>query len=98
MDCWVTGRCAAKLIGGRELFDGFSIDIHLHDVNSVNKSSRIKHYVYLESDKTLDKLVMIQLMKSCSRGTVFTVSGQGSVDMFPRNCAHVMMALVVGIL
>ena len=22
MDCWVTGQCAAKLIGGRGLFDG----------------------------------------------------------------------------
>ena len=74
------------------------IDFDLHDVNSVNKSSRIKkHYVYLESDKTLDKLVVIQLMKSCSRSTAFTLSGQGSVDMFPRNCAHVMMALAVGI-
>ena len=27
------------------------------DVNSVNKSSRIKHYVYSESDKTLYKLM-----------------------------------------
>ena len=26
MDCWVTGRCAAKLIGGRGLFDGSSLD------------------------------------------------------------------------
>ena len=32
---------------------------HLHDVNSANKSSRIKHYVYSESDKTLDKLAVI---------------------------------------
>ena len=43
---------------------------HLHDVNSVNISSRIKHSVYSESDKTLDKLV-IQLLKSCSRSTAF---------------------------
>ena len=62
MDCWVTGRCTAKLIGGRELFDGSSIDFHLDDVNSVNKSNRIKHYVYWESEKTLDKLVVTQII------------------------------------
>ena len=55
------------------------------DVNSVNKSSRIEHYIYSESDKTLNKLAAIQLMKSCSRSTV---SGHGPVDMFPRNCAN----------
>ena len=45
---------------------------NLHDVNnSVNKSSRIKHYVYSESDKTLDKLVVIQFMNSCRRSTLF---------------------------
>ena len=39
MDCWVTGRYTAKLIGGRELFDGPLIDFsHLHDINSVNKA------------------------------------------------------------
>ena len=84
MDCWVTGRCAAKLISGQGLFDGSLIDL-LSDVNSVNKSSPIKHYVYSESDETLYKLAAIQLMKSCSRSTV---SGQGPVDMFPRNCAN----------
>ena len=26
MDCWVTGGCAAKLIGGRGLLDGSLID------------------------------------------------------------------------
>ena len=51
-------RHASKLIGGRGLFDGSS-----HLINSVNKSSRIKRYVYSESDKTLHKLVAIQLMK-----------------------------------
>ena len=46
MDCWVTSRCADKLISGRGLFDGSLIDF-LSDVNSVNiKSSRIKHYMY----------------------------------------------------
>ena len=60
MDCWVTGRWAAKLICGRGLFDGSLIDFS-SDVNSVNKRSRIKHYVYrytrvLESDKTLQRL------------------------------------------
>ena len=40
MDCWVIGRCTAKLIGGRQLFDVLQLTSHLHDVNSVNKSSR----------------------------------------------------------
>ena len=62
MDCWVIGRCAAKLIGGQGLFDGFLID-KSHLINAVNKSSRIKHHVYSESDKTLYNVVAIQLMK-----------------------------------
>ena len=44
---------------------------HRYDVNSVNKSIQIKHYVYSESDKTLDKLVVIQLMNSCSRSSLY---------------------------
>ena len=48
MDCWVTGRCAAKLIGGRGLFDGSLIDFS-SDVNSVNKSSQIIHIPILYS-------------------------------------------------
>ena len=40
MDCWVIGRCAAELIGGRELSDGLQLTSDLHDVNSANKSSR----------------------------------------------------------
>ena len=53
MDCWVTGQGAARLIGGRGLFDGSLTDFS-SDVNSVNiKSSRIKHYAYLESDRML---------------------------------------------
>ena len=53
MDCWVTGRCAAKLIGRRELLI-FSVIDFSSDVNSVNKSSRTKHYVYSESDRTFN--------------------------------------------
>ena len=52
MDCWVTGRCAAKLIGGRGLFDGSLIDFS-SDANSVNESSRIKHYAYMHIPYTL---------------------------------------------
>ena len=59
MDCRVTGRSAAKLIGGRGLFELTKS----HLINSVHKSSRIKHHVYSESDKTLYNLVAIQLMK-----------------------------------
>ena len=103
MDCWVTGRCAAKLIGGRGLFDGSSIDFS-SDANSVNESSRIKHYaymhihrylcIYIGISKTRVRQNIIQTrcdpaMKSCSRSTVYvTVSGQGLVDMFPRNCTN----------
>ena len=46
-DCWVTGRCAAKLIGGRGLFDGSFMDQVSSD-KFINKSSGIKHYVYSE--------------------------------------------------
>ena len=97
MDCWVTGRCAAKLIGGRGLFDGSSIDFS-SDTNSVNESSRIKHYAYMHIptlySKTRVRQNVIQTrcdpaMKSCSRSTVYvTVSGQGLADMFPRNCTN----------
>ena len=97
MDCWVTGRCAAKLIGGRGLFDGSLIDFSF-DANSVNESSRIKHYACMHIPilylKTRVRQNVIQTrcdpaMKSCSRSTVYvTVSGQELVDMFPRNCTN----------
>ena len=46
MDCWVTGRCAAKLIGGRGLFDGSLIDFS-SDANSVNEEqSNQTLYIY----------------------------------------------------
>ena len=97
MDCWVTGRCTAKLIGGRGLFDDSSVDFS-SDANSLNESSRIKHYAYMHIpilySKTRVRQNVIQTrcdpaMKSCSRSTVYvTVSGQGLVDMFPRNCTN----------
>ena len=77
MDCWVTGQCAAKLIGARGLFDGSLIDFS-SDVNSVNKSSRTKHYANMHIailySKTRVRQNVIQTrrdptMKSCSRST-----------------------------
>ena len=63
--------------------------MQIQQIKAVAMYTVVMH-MYSESDKTLDKLVVIQLMSSCSRSAVFlvTVSGQGSVDMFPRNCAN----------
>ena len=62
----------------------------------------MKHYVYSQgvytrsqTERLIFKPVAIQLVKSHSRSTVFighsicpAVSGEGLVDMLPKNCAN----------
>ena len=77
MDCWVTGQCAAELIGGRGLFDGSLTEVESNTVNSSKKKP------YTNS---------LLLMKSRSRSRIFIGHSiwPRSVDVSKELCKYML--------
>ena len=77
MNCWVTGQCAAELIGSRGLFDGSLIEVESNTVYS---------------SQTKRNTNSLLLMKSRSRSTVFIGNSiwPRSVDVSKELCKYML--------